>query len=200
MLYVWLVRQYRFKCDLWKFGEICMIHRSQRLREPRIALDQNRPQTLSGEARACKRDDWGNATGVTSVIIIAWRFAAAVFKGKQHISPSFARRQSSFGMKKPMYIHCANFQLALLRLWQNRGPQPGHQNMPVEQSQNILHQRGSLFENGPVWTFTNQPYALSTPADILGLDSALLANFSKGLRRRDSDVVLTNFFCCFQLF
>ena len=46
-------------------------------------------------------------------------------------------------LRKIMDMYCANLQRALLRLGQNLGPPPGHQNLrlPVEQYQN-MHQRG----------------------------------------------------------
>ena len=90
--------------------------------------------TRSGDVTACKCNVWSNV----------YASFLAVLLGIQHILPSFGRRRSSFELwrGKTMYRHGANFHLALLHLGQNRGSLPGHQNLPVEQSQNISHPQG----------------------------------------------------------
>ena len=83
----------------------------------------------SCEVRACKRIP--DASPMHSV----WRFLGIA----AHPS-KFWQVPIELGREKTMYMHGANYRLALLRLGPNRGqlpPTPRHHNLPVERCQNM---------------------------------------------------------------
>ena len=107
-----------------------------------IILNQGSPQVRCGNVGACEH------TNVMYEALSKHSFWRCSWKCT-HLS-KFWQAPIELWRGKPMYRHSANFYLALLHLWQNRGQQPRHPNLPVQQSQNICIQEDNFWNE---WTW-----------------------------------------------
>ena len=121
-----------------------------------------------------------------------WRFYRD--SGMQHILPSFGQVAIELWREKIMYMHSAKFQLALLRLGQNRGQQPHHQNLPVEQFQNKSHQKANFSKE---WTCIRRlriSHKVSSAGFLPQVPTFIdLLLYYSSFWGRDSDVIVRQF-------